>query len=222
MEDADTWHAYPNLRPWFNKLHLSLFLGYDSGPSGVAPKKSGFYCVRPVYNIGGMGVGARKQWIEHGDVSTVEPGYFWCEWFEGAQHSVTYKVTGRKRKVFTQTSCFEAFREAPEPLFKFSRWVRSNHVYTLPARLRERLIYSMEDFKTVNVETIGDKCIEIHFRDSPDPDCDEFIPVWADTEQKTVDYLRQMGYVWVDSYDDSNGHLRTARLGFFTKQERIC
>lgn len=27
----------------------------------------------------------------------------------------------------------------------------------------------MEDFKTVNVETIGDKCIEIHFRDSPTP-----------------------------------------------------
>ena len=48
----------------------------------------------------------------------------------------------------------------------------------------------------INVEMIGNKVIEVHFRDTPDPDYDELIPVWND-DQQVVDIYGKLGYTYI-------------------------
>lgn len=210
MEDTDAWIRYPSLRKWFDKLYLANTLGYNCGPSGLSPSVSSYYCVRPIYNLSGMGVGARKQWIQAGDTSSVEPGYFWCEWFDGTQRSITYK---RFDDTLEQTSCFIGHRDC-ENLYRFKKWERCDFDYSIPDSLFLELMKS--DFQVLNVEIIDDKIIELHFRDSPDPVTDEFIPIWYG-EEYLVDRYTKIGYKWIESMDDANGYLPVHRLGFMVK-----
>lgn len=211
MEDSEAWIAYPHMSLWFNKLYLAQRLGYVCGPGGVAPIVSNYYCVRPIYNIGGMGVGARKQWIDAGDTTSIEPGYFWCEWFDGDQYSVTYEITNQE--VFNQISCFLGERDT-DNLYRFKRWTRSSKQFLIPPLLRSE--FSHSGLSIVNIEMIGDKIIEVHFRESPDPDYDELIPIWSDTSYM-VDIYTKMGYNFIEAMDDSNGYLKTYRIGFMIK-----
>ncbi len=211
MEDFQAWQQFPQLRQWFNKLYVAETFGYRCGPGGVPPTVSGYYCVRPIYNLDGMSVGARKQWIEAGDRTGVEPGYFWCEWFDGEQYSTTYSHDGMFS--YNQKSCFKAERDV-DRLFRFKRWTRESINMPMPFRLEDELMFSQVG--EVNVETIGDKVIEVHFRDTPDPEYDELIPVWSD-EQQVVDIYRKLGYTFIEAPDNSNGYLTTHRLGFMVK-----
>ena len=95
-EDFQCWDAYPKYRWLFNKLEVSLKLGYDCGPAGVPITKAGNYIIRPIYNLYGMSVGVRKQWLRIEDADDIQKhkfmpaGYYWCEWFEGNHYSVDY------------------------------------------------------------------------------------------------------------------------------------
>ena len=211
MEDFQAWQQYPYLRTWFNKLYLAEFMGYRCGPGGVPPQVSGYYCVRPIYNLDGMSVGARKQWIEAGDRTGVEPGYFWCEWFDGDQYSITYKTDSLYE--YEQKSCYKAVRDVDQ-LFRFKLWTRCDRQIPMPFRIEESLMFS--DSEIVNIEMIDDKVIELHFRDTPDPDYNELIPVWSDA-QHVVDIYAKLGYSYIDAPDNSNGHLKIYRLGFMVK-----
>lgn len=208
MDDQHAYEAYKHHRQWFDKLWFSESIGYHCGPSGIPPNRNGFYVVRPVMNLSGMSIGARKQFIYENDNTQVEPGYFWCEWFEGIQYSVTYtKETNR----WIQQSCFRAERDTNQ-LYKFKKWSRYGHtIFGLPEQFDQLL-----DLETINVEFIDKKPIEVHLRKSPDPDCDEFIPIWAG-EEHLVDKYTKMGYSYTESYDNANGFLVQPRLGFMVK-----
>lgn len=207
MEDCQAWKAYPDKRKWFNKLWLSDSLGYNCGPCGVAPETSNYYIVRPIYNLSGMGAGARRQWIDADDYTQVEPGYFWCEFFEGRQFSVTYDFVN---------NCWEADKSwlavrNIRNLTKFHIWTRNDHAPKLPS-----LFDQLSDVKRINVEFIEDKPIEVHLRDSPDPDYDIIIPIWKG-EQKIIDKYVESGYTYIKSFDDADGFIETPRLGFVVK-----
>ena len=64
IDDYHAWEAYPQYRWVFNKLELSLRLGYHAGPAGIPVKHTGWYIVRPIYNPYGMGIGAHKKWLD--------------------------------------------------------------------------------------------------------------------------------------------------------------
>lgn len=207
-EDYQTYAKYSHHRKWFNKLWLSETLGYDCGPSGIFPDKSGWYIVRPIMNLSGMSVGAEKKYIEEKDITKVQPGYFWCEWFEGNQYSVTFE---RVKNKWLQTSCWKADRDIDE-LYKFKKWMRYDHkIFRLP-----KFFDGLSDLDVINVEFIDDRPIEVHLRRSPDPDCNEFIPIW-EGEQYLVDKYEVMGYSYTESYDSADGFLKTPRLGFMIK-----
>ena len=97
IEDYQVWKEYPQYRWTMNKLEISLRLGYHAGPAGIPVDKTGWYIVRPVYNPYGMGIGAHKKWLsvdEQDEMAChkhIPPGYFWCEWFEGAHYSIDYR-----------------------------------------------------------------------------------------------------------------------------------
>jgi hypothetical protein len=213
MEDNIAWQQYPQHRNFFNKLWLSNELGYDCGPCGVAPSHDGYYIVRPIYNLSGMGAGARKVYIKAGDTSSVPPGYFWCEWFEGIHYSATYGPFIHNTKgEWTKKHCFIG-KNQDNALTFFQKWYKINYVPTL-----SRFFHLLSDVPIINVEFIGDKPIEVHLRESPDPMADEVIPIW-DGDQHKIKILENKGYTYVESYDDADGFIEIPRIGFMMRNK---
>lgn len=201
MEDSDAWLKYPQYRKWFDKLYLSDTLGYYCGPSGLPPDRSDYFIVRPVYNLSGMSAGARIQFIEAGDASIVEPGYFWCEIFNGPHISVTYDLN--KNPISAWTAKYHEHK----PL-RISKWTRTFNYPKLPS------IFSDIRTDTINAEFIGNNLIEIHFRGSPDPEYDELIPIWSDM---IYDTDRFKHHKFIEAVDNANGFLSAYRKGFYVK-----
>lgn len=210
MSDAIAYSLYPEKRRWFNKLWFSEEMGYDCGPSGIAPTQSGWYIVRPIMNLSGMSIGAKKIYIEAGDASKVQPGYFWCVWFEGSQYSVTFDSMNGHWK---QMSCWVAERDVTN-LSRFQKWYRYDHkIFKLNSVFDE---IANSGISKINVEFIDDNPIEAHLRGSPDPDYDILIPIWSG-EENLIDKYRRMGYNYIHSYDDADGFLESPRIGFAVK-----
>jgi len=207
MNDVEAYREYPYLTHWYNKLWLSEQLKYHCGPAGLAPDASGWFVVRPIVNLSGMGIGAKKIWIDAGDYRQVRPGYFWCEWFEGRQYSVTYRWNEWS---WVPVSCWEGIKDDKD-LSKFYKWTKADHYPPLSI-----LFHELSDLEVINVEYIEDKPIEVHLRTSPDPDYNELIPVW-EGQEKVVDKHVDMGYSYISSYDDGDGFLELPRIGFLVK-----
>ena len=214
MHDHHAYEKYPHYRNWFNKLWVAERLGYVCGPSGVAPPDTNQYIVRPIYNLAGMGIGARFQIIEEGDIRATEPGYFWCERFYGRHISASFKFHHGVIGEWKPISAFEGFTNPYESLTKFQEWKRLglDWVPEVPRELNE-----LSDVDIINVEFIGGKVIEVHLRDTPDPDYDHFIPVWASDLGRKKEYMEKNGFDFVESYDDADGHLEDPRIGFLVK-----
>lgn len=210
MGDDEVYLARPDLRQIFNKLWLSESLGYLCGPGGVPPPTSGWYVSRPMMNLRGMGLGAEKLWIGQGDYKQVPPGHFWTEWFDGPHYSISYSV---KNGQVSPTSCYQGFNEDTD-LSSFQMWKRVPEIPDLmvPDFLLQHLI-TVDNF---NVEFIGDKVIEAHPRESPDPQCNQFVPVWHN-EENVVEPLTKEGYTYISAPDDADGFLPKPRLGFLVK-----
>lgn len=209
MNDIQAYKSYPHLRHWYNKLWLSEELGYNCGPASIPPSISGHYIVRPIMNLSGMGVGAKKMYIDAGDHSKVPPGYFWCEWFEGNQYSVTYQWQNYTNG-WKPVSCWQGIKEESN-LSKFTKWVKTDFYPTI-----DILFHELSDIDMINIEYIEDKIIEVHLRTSPDPDYTELIPVWQG-DHEVVDKYTKMGYDYIISYDDAEGFLDLPRVGFLVK-----
>jgi hypothetical protein len=217
MHDYEAWEKYPNHHNWFNKLWVSEKLGYKCGPGGTAPKTSGWYVVRPTYNLSGMGVGAKRVFIKAGDLTAVPAGYFWCEWFDGVHYSATYRFRHDHKPRWDIISCWEGMSN-PAMLQHFREWDRSEESPSVPWALNE-----LSDVGVINIEFKNDKVIEVHLRTSPDPDYDHIIPTWmSDQENGKVlsernDRLTKAGYKWISDYDDADGQLKDPRTGFWVK-----
>ena len=140
-EDYEAWEAYPQYRWLFNKLELSMRLGYDCGPACVPIKNAGNYIIRPTYNLYGMGIGAHKKFLDpniHGEEMIhhkhIPPGYFWCEWFDGNHQSVDFIKDNNQWVPFhTMTGK----HEDKHNLTKFIEWEVTEPEITLPKWLHD-------------------------------------------------------------------------------------
>lgn len=211
--DCDAWNRYPRHRWLFNKLELSLKLGYQAGPGGTSVPSHKNYIVRPIYNLSGMGVGARKIKIGPGDHHSVKPGEFWCEYFDGPNVSVDYEwdmVDGERvlRPVFAA----QGFRTSPE-LYRFNAWKRIQPPHwKLPDWISD-----LQDVPRFNIEFIHDNIIEIHLRPGVDfpEDSTQLIPIWLDMSDDECKFFERKGFKLHLDQDDADGHLPMMRLGFF-------
>ena len=207
IEDFEAWNAYPHHHKWFNKLYIAELMGYKCGPSGLAPDVTDHYVVRPIYNLSGMGVGAKIIRIDAGDFTKVPPGYFWCEFLPGVQYSATYEYANMGWKCI---SCWQGIQDANN-LSKFVSWIRSPHKPQVPPQFND-----LNDVNRINVEFKGNSPIEVHLRESPDPQYDELVPVWADDSVNMEAYLSR-GYRFIKSFDNADGFLEIPRLGFLVR-----
>jgi hypothetical protein len=168
--DADVFDSISVEDLWcVDKLILAKKLGYVCGPAGIVPPYPGQYVVRPLMNLKMMSRGAKIQYL---DSDSIPDGYFWCEVFTGRHLSFDYHW-GK------QTLAVEGFRNDPLRLDRFSKWTKIDETFKLPIILQE----IADRYTWFNVEVIGDRVIEVHFRyndDFANHNATTIIPVWKD------------------------------------------
>jgi len=157
-----------------------------------------------------MGVGAEVKYIEAGDISKTPPGYFWCEYFEGDQYSVDYEFMHGKVGEWRPLSCYRGVKNETN-LSKFTSWHKDDYYPDVPRQFNE-----LSEIRIINIEFIDNKPIEVHLRKSPDPKCKDFVPIWSEY-QETLDFFTELGYTYIESYEDADGFLETPRLGFMIR-----
>lgn len=205
VTDSDAWTQYPEHHHWYNKLWLSEQLGYQCGPADTHIARAGNYVVRPIVNLLGMGLGASIEQLPVGPAQ-IPAGYFWCERFTGAHHTVDYV---RQQDTWQQTRVMQGFNN-PRNLTEFNRWVK---VYHLEFDLSE-MFDALTGVSHINVEFIGENLIEVHLRPNPDPDCSELIPVWKNTSTKSPTNC----HYWIPAPDSAGGQLSNPRTGFWARK----
>lgn len=154
---SEEWnHIHPDDLWAYNKLHISRVLGYTCGPAGLEVPKPDFYIVRPMMNLMGMGRKARIEWIDS-DTEHLHPGEFWCEVFQGEHLSVDFRFKKSALIVKGERHC--------EDLYRWSRWIRlDNREVEFPVLL-DGLV---GEYEWINIEMIGGRMVEVHFRRNPD------------------------------------------------------
>lgn len=168
----------------YDKLILSKKMGYVCGPTGVDVPEDGFYIVRPVTNIVGLGIGAYEQYLTvEGWTDHLQPGTFWSEIFEGDHLSIDYEWGKPILNI-------QGFRY-PESFVRWKKWIKVEQTVELPDILKP----IAKKYQFMNCEYIGGKLIEVHLRKNPDFDFDnvEFIPVWQGQDTTPPE-----GYRYVD------------------------
>ena len=175
-EDYQAWDKYPKYRWVFNKLDIALRLGYQAGPACVPlPAIQSYFkaVVRPIYNLYGMGIGARVFTftpeidndfiVNHG---CIPPGYFWCEYFKGIHYSIDYRSTTSPAGSLFRWEPFHAMmgKNTEKDLTRFNSWTSIEP----PKMLLPDFINKIMDVDHLNIECIDDKIIEIHLRTGND------------------------------------------------------
>jgi hypothetical protein len=155
--------------------------------------KPDFYMVRPISNLEGMGVGARKVWIEDSTLD-LHPGEFWCEFFTGDHISVDYHL-------YEPVLIVKGIPHPNAPHSKFIKWEKVDTPIPQPGFLGKIPLF----YKTINCEFIGGKLVEIHLRGNPDfiYGNNVAIPVWEDEKINPPQSMR-----FVEAKDIN-------RLGFY-------
>jgi hypothetical protein len=170
IDDTHVFNSIATDDLWcMDKLILAKKLDYTCGPAGISPSVPGQYIVRPIMNLRSMSIGATIQYLNS---DSIPDGYFWCEMFTGRHLSFDYNW-GK------QTLAVEGFRNDPMRLNRFSRWTKIDDIFTLP----EILQAVANRYEWFNVEVIGNRVIEVHFRyndDFANHDAITIIPIWRD------------------------------------------
>jgi len=185
LDGNDEWNSIHPSDLWvYNKLFLSRVLGYTCGPSGTTVPKSDFYIVRPSFNLLGMGRLARKEWIEN-HTDHIHPAEFWCEVFTGEHLSVDFHHEESELVVL-------GTRDSDDPYYKWKKWEKIEKKVEFPEILKNL----KGNYEYINCEFIGNKLIEVHFRQNPDFRYNNSvaIPVWDNEKIDNMTFIEDIDY----------------------------
>jgi len=224
-DDTQAWEAYPQYRWVFNKLEVAMRLGYECGPACVPIKTEGDYVIRPIYNLFGQGIGAKKvnlnpdlhseEMIIH---KHVPPGYFWCEYLEGSHYSIDYK---RENGKWIPFSAMVGVHENENNLVKFEVWEKVE----LPDFKIPNFIQEI-DVEYINIESKNENPFEIHLRTGNDqiwhlPMGSKLYPSWEESDKITRKNLDFSPNLHEDSkFYSADGYLNDVRLGYYVEVKK--
>jgi len=84
--DDAAWTYFPNERWIYNKLDIAISQNIRCGPVGVEPPIFPVV-LKPIYNMFGGGIEARKIESRYSFNKHLHPGCMWMQWLEGPHHS---------------------------------------------------------------------------------------------------------------------------------------
>lgn len=153
--DFEAWDIVKPEDLWvFDKLLLSRRLGYVCGPKGYPVPKSKKYIIRPCVNLLGMGIGVKYMRLNK-LTNHIPDGFFWCEIFKGEHLSIDFIDS-------KEALCVKGIKSNIHNRWKI--WKKVKRTYKLPKIVQEL----KSKYKYLNIEIIGEKIIEVHFRLNPD------------------------------------------------------
>jgi hypothetical protein len=189
LECDDEWNRIHSEDLWvYNKLFLSRVLGYVCGPAGTTVPKPDFYIVRPSFNLFGMSIFARKEWIEK-RTDDIHPSEFWCEIFKGEHLSVDF-YNQEQDLVILGT------KKEDDPIYKWQKWEKIDRKVDFPDVLKNL----KGNYDWINCEFIDGHLIEVQFRRNPNFRYGNTIaiPVWNDQDAKNMEsytYIEDKSYL---------------------------
>lgn len=184
---SEEWNSIQPSDLWvYNKLQLSQVLGYTCGPAGLEVPNPDFYIIRPSINMMGMGRYARREYLNH-STEHLHPSEFWCEIFSGQHKSIDYHWGECELVV-------NGFIKSAETYYKWDKWELVNEKIPFPEILNE----FKYRYEWINIEMIGDKIIEVHFRPNADFRYGNTvaIPIWD-----KVPEVIPKGYRYIEDQD---------------------
>ncbi len=158
-EDSKAYPLYPKHRWVYNKLHIAEIQGLQCAPFGISPPQYPIFS-KPIYNISGMSVDARRFDNARDYESQLRAGTMWCELLEGDHYSVDLVIEDGKlhwhsfsRGIPLDKGMFDYWEINIDPPLSDLDYVQ-NFVAT-----------HLHDFRgAVNFEMIGGRIIEAHLR----------------------------------------------------------
>jgi len=223
-EDFETWayfKLHPEIRWVFNKMEVAMLQNLHAGPAGTAPIVEGHYVSRPIYNIFGMGISAKKFFFDKSMTDAMnnhdmmEPGHFWCEWLNGPHYTIDYRKFDDGS--WRCTSYMVGKHYDDTNLTKFKEWTKLNpehapYYLDLPLHPDHRLITA------INVEMRQGKILEIHLRLGNDPFDHlpigtRIVPIWEDMEALEGAEIMPNLYPDMELYT-AHGKLSNIRSGY--------
>ena len=175
-DDRDIWPIMPIEDRWImNKLNVAVTQGIDAAPIGVRITKPGAYCVRPMMNTAGRGMGGVMKFnavsTQQGITQPEErPGWFWTPWLDGhhtwteyindlpVRQSGGYEVKGILRSKEEKPNI-----QLPEVFHNISRYITAESIDGVIIEVSPRHMVSMpsqitiDDYKTINPNYVGPK-----------------------------------------------------------------
>ena len=140
----------------YNKLEIAKFQGLECNPFPIRPANFPIIS-KPIINLNGMGLGAKKIKNKKEFYKDIESTNFWCEFLEGDHYS--WDLILRNGKVL-YTTCFYGEKWK---FGTFKYWQQQDK--ELPTSVKLIIKEYLPDFTgCVNMETIGGKVIEVHLR----------------------------------------------------------
>lgn len=158
-EDADAYTMFPKYRHIFNRLFVAESQKLLCAPHGVKPADYPVFS-KPVYNLKGLGAGARTLWNEDDYLKNEQPGHFWTQLLTGEHISTDCAVVDGEAVWWAHA---EGVHGGYNVLF--DHWqiglTRPNLEHICSWWIRSHLVgYT----GMVNLETIGGVVIEAHLR----------------------------------------------------------
>lgn len=196
LNDVEAWEIFKKseYRWTFNKLEVSLRQGLSAGPAATAPEEEGWYIQRPVYNLFGLGVGAKKFYYRTeeseylSNYGKVPPGHFWCEWLEGEHLSVNYRKD--VSNTWSISSVWKGVHFSDDNLTKFHYWEKVSTDIKMQVSELPTMVSWLYDSRVTcfNLEIKNNYIIEIHLRSGDEvfdgyQVGDKLFPIWNEDSQ---------------------------------------
>jgi hypothetical protein len=154
--DIEAYTLYPKYNIVYNKLEIAKFQNLNCNPLPILPNKYPII-IKPIINLLGMGLNAKKIKTEKQLDKYLTSGFFWCEYLDGKHYS--WDLIIREGKIIYYTT-FQGYKKT---FGTFSKWIEEKREMI---EIIEKIIeYYLIDFTgSVNIETLNDKIIEVHLR----------------------------------------------------------
>lgn len=190
-EDGDAYLWYPRYKWVYNKLTVAESQGLACGPHGIDPPAFPVFS-KPIYNMRGMGAGSRVIRSMKEYKRAQRPGHMWMALLQGEHVSTDVAIVDGTAR-WLRHSRGIAIGDG-----MFDHWiVEAARRPSLERYIEQWIAANLLGYTgMINIETIGERIIEIHLR---------FSDQWPDLYGSGwIDALVALYRDKVWSFDDSN------------------